>query len=228
MVAWRVANSLTVLLRQINEAAPGRDKSSDGSIGDAAHATRSSDHNPWIEDPPGPNVVSARDITHDPDSGADMGEISRALIASRDKRIKYVIFNRRWARSYGRAATDGTWLPAWSWQPYAGPNPHEKHMHVSVVSTKALYDSEVPWALPEPEPKDYGTAHMALPKVGPGSEGPMVAHVQRALKLADDDGKFGPGTEAAVKAFQSERNLDPVDGVCGGDTYRALGFGVRV
>ncbi len=228
MVAYRVAESLNVLLRQINEAAPERSKASDGAIGDAAHASRTSDHNPWIEDPPGPNVVSARDITHDPGSGADMGVISRALVASRDKRIKYVIFNHRWARSYGRAATDGTWLPAWSWQPYSGPNPHEKHMHISVVSTKALYDSEVLWRLPQSEPKVYGTVSMVLQKVGPGSVGPMVALVQRALKLADDDGEFGPGTLAAVKAFQAAHNLTPVDGICGGDTYRALGLGVKV
>ncbi len=227
MVAYRVAESLNVLLRQINEVAPGRSKASDGAIGDAAHASRTSDHNPWIEDPPGPNVVSARDVTHDPDSGADMAVISRALIASRDKRIKYVIFNHRWARSYGRAATDGTWLPAWSWQPYSGPNPHEKHMHVSVASSKALYDSEVPWKLPEPEPKDYGTVTMTLPKLGLGSEGPLVAHVQRALKLSDVDGKFGRGTDAAVRAYQTANGLEPVDGVCGGDTLGSLGFGVK-
>jgi hypothetical protein len=46
-MAWRVARSLEVLLGQFNAACPGRSKASDGSIGDAAHATRDSDHKPW-------------------------------------------------------------------------------------------------------------------------------------------------------------------------------------
>ena len=44
-MAWRVARSLDVLLGQLNALAPERSKASDGSIGDAAHASRSSDHN---------------------------------------------------------------------------------------------------------------------------------------------------------------------------------------
>ena len=83
MVAWRVADSLGVLLKQINQLAPGRSKVSDGSIGDAAHQSRESDHNPWVLDPPGPNVVTARDFTHDPKNGADMAVVSEALRQSK-------------------------------------------------------------------------------------------------------------------------------------------------
>src|SRR5215472_9581086 len=61
---WRVAKSLARLRTQINDAFPQRSKSSDGTIGDAAHASRSSDHNPWIVDD-GIGVVSAFDVTHD-------------------------------------------------------------------------------------------------------------------------------------------------------------------
>jgi len=93
MVAWRVAQSLNVLLHQINEHAPNRDRRSDGSIGDAAHATRTSDHNPWILDPPGPNVVSARDFTHSPATGCDIGEIFEAIRLSKDRRGEDLIFD---------------------------------------------------------------------------------------------------------------------------------------
>src|SRR5688572_743005 len=62
---WRVAESLNVLLKQINAKAPHRNKKSDGSIGDDKHRTRNSDHNPWIRDGSS-DVVTARDITHDP------------------------------------------------------------------------------------------------------------------------------------------------------------------
>ena len=46
--AWIVAPSLDALLAQLNALAPGRSRASDGSIGDAAHAARTSNHNPWL------------------------------------------------------------------------------------------------------------------------------------------------------------------------------------
>ena len=87
MIAWRVARSLVRLIDQCNAAWPNRSKVSDGTIGDAAHATRASDHNPWY----GPGIVTAADITHDPAHGADMHKLAASLVASRDRRIKYCL-----------------------------------------------------------------------------------------------------------------------------------------
>ena len=36
-MSWRVARSLLVLFDQLNAAAPGRSRSSDGTVGDLAH-----------------------------------------------------------------------------------------------------------------------------------------------------------------------------------------------
>lgn len=136
---------LDVLLDEIDSIAPGRDKGSDGWIGDPDHQTRTSDHNPEDSEdadfPGNPDdQVDARDFTHDPDSGADMRWISEQLRLSLDRRIKYVIFNRRIFSSYATATRK-----AWEWGPYSGSNPHDHHMHVSVVDR--YHDEIRPWGI---------------------------------------------------------------------------------
>lgn len=135
-MAWRVARSLLTLRDQVDAAAPNRSKQSDGTIGDAAHASRSSDHNPHVRDG-ATGIVTAIDITHDPAGGADMGIVSEAIRRSGDPRRKYVIFNRRIA-----SASSG-----WAWRAYGGSNPHINHMHLSVQPTKALYDGTRAWSI---------------------------------------------------------------------------------
>jgi hypothetical protein len=60
-----------------------------------------------------------------------------------------------------------------------------------------------------------------------GSKGAQVRMVQTALRREgldlDDDGDFGPDTEAAVEDFQNRNGLE-VDGVVGPDTLAALGL----
>lgn len=134
---WRIARSLDALLRKVNAAAPSRSKRSDGAIGDAAHATRDSDHNPWVR-VHGIGVVTARDFTHDPAGGCDAGELAQSLVDSRDPRIKYVIWNRRIA-----SAT----TQSWTWRHYPGENPHTHHVHVSVASEERLFDDDRTWTI---------------------------------------------------------------------------------
>lgn len=136
-MSWRVAESLEILRLQLNEAFPDRSVLSDGSIGDTDHSNRTSDHNPHC----GPGVVTARDFTHDPEKGADMGKVSEALRRSRDGRIKYVIYNRQMFSAYPTSA-----YPAWTWRPYSGPNAHLQHMHVS-VNCGGHMDSTTPWEI---------------------------------------------------------------------------------
>lgn len=126
---WVVDRGLLVLRDQINAAWPNRSKDSDGTIGDAAHAARDSDHNPESPAPAGnpDRQVDALDVTHDPAHGADMGRVSEAIRQSKDVRVKYVIFSRR---IFYPTSRNG--YAAWSWQPYSGSDPHTNHMHVSV------------------------------------------------------------------------------------------------
>ncbi len=55
-----------------------------------------------------------------------------------------------------------------------------------------------------------------------GSNGDLVKKMQEVLGV-DADGDFGPGTERAVKAWQSENGLTP-DGIVGPKTMQAMGI----
>lgn len=207
MADWHVAASLNVLLGQLNAKAPNRSKESDGSIGDAAHASRSSDHNPWYR-----NTVTARDFTHDPAHGLDGQWLRDQLIASRDPRIKYVIWRRKITSGAGGPA-------AWVQRSYSGSNPHEKHVHVSVVATPACEDTR-PWNLGG-RPNGGGPGR-GRPILKLGSKGPDVALLQRFLGL-DDDGIFGPKTKEAVIRYQKMQGL-VADGIVGNLTWDKIGL----
>lgn len=225
-MAWRVARSLDVLLGRINQLAPARSRASDGSIGDTAHAWQgsASDHNPWyVLD--GMPIVTARDFTQDPAHGADMGVLTERLRQSLDRRIKYVIYNRR--------IFSGPAGPApFVWRTYSGSDPHTNHAHVSVVASR-LCDDTSPWAIspaapaPTPTPVPDWTTEliMSLPTLQRGANGHAVANVQALLNTHGyelvEDGDFGPKTGSAVRNFQARRQLT-VDEIVGPQTYRSL------
>lgn len=124
---WRLANSLVKLREQVNTAYPNRNKASDGTIGDTAHATSASDHNPNAQ-----GVVTALDLTHDPANGLDI--MNFAEVIKSDPRVKYLIANRLiWWRG--------------DWYDYTGSNPHTKHIHISVSATPSVYDNSNDWKL---------------------------------------------------------------------------------
>lgn len=140
MGAWRNCNASMTLLAYVNARWPLRDKASDGTIGDAAHATRDSDHNPWVINN-GMGVVRARDIDVDGIDAGWLAEQLRLRGAAGDPRLTgggYVILNRR----ITRADFSG-------WSVYTGVNPHTAHMHVSFSLNAAGYDSTAPWAFGE-------------------------------------------------------------------------------
>ena len=196
-MAWRVAKSLEKLRSQINEAWPERSKSSDGTIGDAAHASRSSDHNPWVKDR-GTGVVTGMDITNDKD-GPVSHDLALALVASRDKRIKYIISNGQICSGSEQDR------PAWKWRKYTGSNPHRKHVHISVKPTKAHYDSTAPWRIEnearitlaslEAEPDD--TAPHAAPADAPKTGISEGAKIGAGLGVAGLLSQFWEGIQQA-------------------------------
>lgn len=221
-MTWRVAKSEDKLLAEINAFAPNRSKASDGSIGDAAHASRSSDHNPFIKDKNGIGVVRARDFTHDPKGGFDSYIFADSLAKARDPRVSYIISNSR------------IWNATQGWRPYHGSNPHDHHCHVSVSESAALYDDTSDWKweiwykpakLDQPTPAAPGDRPAPTPVDRPvlrrGMKGSAEIKALQALLHIKEDGDFGPATERAVRAFQTSRGL-AADGVVGAYTWRAL------
>lgn len=218
---WRLAKSLERLRDQVNARFPNRNKRSDGTIGDAAHRSRESDHNPWVRDG-SIGVVTALDLTHDLRVGLDTWAMAEHLRRGRDPRIKYVISNKRIFSST---------TSAWNWRHYTGSNPHSSHIHVSVNSTRARFDDTGDWNLGwgwdetlDTSPQDPNAPDPDSPTLRPilrrGLRGDDVRTVQRLLML-DQTSIFGPLTEAAVRAFQKREKLI-VDGIVGPATWGKL------
>lgn len=221
-MSWRVARSLLVLRDEVDALAPGRSRASDGTIGDAAHASRSSDHNPYIIDAQGIGVVRALDVTHDPDGGLDaydLAERLRQLGAAGDPRIRYVISNGRIA-----SPRDG-----WRWRRYTGVNAHTSHTHLSVVEDAAGYDSTAPWGLTgEPDVIAYNTRNSfqvrqlqtMLNRAAEDQGGFLASAGSRALKV---DGHAGALTFAAVAEMLDRGAQDAFAGEAAADLLTLLG-----
>lgn len=135
--------ALDRLWKDFDARFPGRDRSSDGWIGDRAHQVERSGHNP--DDTPGslPEYedadsiaeVRAIDIDADLGSGVTMQQVADAIVktAADRERVAYLILNRR-------IIGDHT---GWKWQRYTGGNPHTSHLHVSGKPGKD--DAAGPW-----------------------------------------------------------------------------------
>lgn len=238
---WKRCKALIQLVSQVNAAYPGRDTSSDGSVGDADHASRDSDHNPWVIDPAdNVGVVTAQDIDEDlNETTHSIKGIVDAIVASRDIRVKYVIYEGQMCRSYPAHG-----LKAWEWGPYTGKNAHKHHAHISVKAEKEFWNDDSPWSIgsaagaPAEKPADSNTSDESASKPADqptegqaqppirdlkiGDRGEDVAKLQAKLGVKIDK-IFGPATRKAVIKFQAGRRLS-TDGIVGANTRKALGL----
>lgn len=211
-MSWRLAKALLKLRDQVNGRWPNRSRDSDGSIGDTSHSSRTSDHNPNDA-----GVVCAIDLTHDPRSGFDSYAFAEVLRTAKDRRIGYLISNRRICSST---------VEPWKWRHYSGVNPHDHHIHISVQQDASLYDDEALWSLDgSPMPKPSNVVPVAPRTLQRGDSGEAVRDLQGMLNgkgiQISVDGVFGQATYAGLKRFQSARGLI-ADGICGPQTWAAL------
>lgn len=214
-MAWRLARALEKLRSQVNGQWPNRGKASDGSVGDTSHNARKSDHNPDAN-----GIVHAIDITHDPKSGFDSYAFADMLLKKQDPRISYIISNRRIG-----SGPNGT-QPG-KWRKYNGSNPHDHHVHISVVGGSAA-DRVTDWDIggTAPVAEDVVSSYVAPPPtLRKGDKGGQVQTMQGRLNAHGDnievDGDFGPKTATALRLFQQRSGL-VADGVAGPMTWAAL------
>ena len=165
MATWTLVPCLATLRSEFNVLAPFRLKTSDGSIGDPAHADSSSDHNPDetgntpSEDADSINEVHAIDVDKDlRRTDWTMAKAVQIIVLrhrdGRDDRLQNVIHNRViWSRSWG-----------WTARTYTGSNAHIEHAHFGARYTTSEENDTRPWGLlaaAEAEEDDMATITQA-------------------------------------------------------------------
>lgn len=237
-----LTKGLTNVRAEFNATFGGRDKKSDGWIGDYKHSTGSSGHNPdktgkgEYRDGDSKDEVRAIDVDKDlrdaSGRGVTMERVVQYILTKLRAGVympfRYIIFNRRiWTRSNG-----------WRTQDYTGPNGHTEHAHFSGDFTEkadewtgklglAALTAKV--TAPKPSPSKPGT----LPVHANGSRvnskdknnvGTDVATLQRFIgdRTGTPDGNYGDKTTSGVKWYQKEilgLKGNDVDGIAGPKTW---------
>lgn len=213
-MAWRLAPTLVQFRKEVNEHYPLRDKTSDGTLGNAAHAASVSDHNPDSR-----GVVCAIDIDEDVDGSKttvyprfNPGQalatvVDRVLELARAgqlPQLNYVIYEGRiWSRRTG-------FTP----KVYTGVNAHDHHGHFSVYHDPRLADLLTPWNIAPKAPVKPRISLTAVnraliaggagPDLGGGTND--VQQLQRLLGI-EADGLVGPATRDAVWEYLRTHNL---------------------
>lgn len=211
-----LTRGLTSWRGEIDTVFPNRDKSSDGWIGDQAHQSGISGHNPDLtgraeyKDGDSKNEVRAVDLDADlKNPKFSMEQLVQWVItlarAGAYVPFRYIIYKGRiWARSDG-----------WKTRTYNGKNKHNGHAHFSGDYTQkadewtgklglAAYVKKV---TTPPPPKPPATPPKGLPNYKLGqrvlkkgsSPGSDIAHIQR---VAGGEKHFGPADGIADERFR--------------------------
>lgn len=208
VATWHLAPSLVQLQKDL-DAEFGADRPNDGTIGDQAHAARSSEHNPDNDPDPMPHgAVSAIDVYTDANGKTWItdAEFDKLLaVLKKDARVWYVIHKGHiWSRTHN-----------WAKTAYTGTNPHTTHVHISLMQTKGAHDSTASWKLKGLKgAKPTTPAEPKLTKlaagVAPGKRHAQVVFLKRLLIAAGyaknditDPAStvYGKGTEDSVNRF---------------------------
>lgn len=136
---WFLAPGLVVLAEQIDAEWPDPEPG-DGTVASKDHdkVSPTSDHRPFPYDAQTGAIVRALDAGETSETITQ--GIVNAMVASRDPRIMYIIYEGKSVWSIGHNG-----YPAWVWQPYLGPAPHDTHFHLSTKRTATADNDTRPW-----------------------------------------------------------------------------------
>lgn len=155
------------VLAEATALAPTRNRASDGIVGDADHAARSSDHNGatagQVDNQPGRvGLVHAVDVTHDPpvfDAHAYAEQVRQRCASGQERRIAYIVSHDFAANADRIASPSLKVMPGagfgkrWQWRRKAG-GAHANHAHYSIVyETWAEQSSGPLFSEPSPSPE---------------------------------------------------------------------------
>lgn len=200
--------ALVSLRNEFDQLAPGRDKTTDGWIGDRAHRQRSSDHNgdesgatPY-EDSDNVDEVHALDVDGTgpwPDRlpfGLLVDEIVKRHRLGLDDRLQNVIHNGRIAsRSWG-----------WTWRAYGGSNAHTGFAHFGCRYTSAHANNTKSWGLIARFRKDDTMTNEQIQQL---ADAIAKAVMDSAVKVGEEPWKFSTAIGyIARKAYEIDRTLD--------------------
>lgn len=166
-VTCRCPPIVHTLWSSADRVAPGRSTASDGCCASAAHHTQNPDSDHEAD---ASGWAHAGDVTHDLahrfDSWQRADELRLACKTGVEKRVKYIISNRRIASAKG----------GWVWRRYSGPNAHDHHMHVSFLTGYEL--STAPFF-------DYGIAGVDGQPRNPGTTAPLPVVLTYTYDMED-------------------------------------------
>lgn len=209
---------LLELADEFDEVGPSRSTESDGSIGDTAHQSRSSNHN--RDDTSGSSTPQS-DSDGDPDIRAidvtDKGpwingftmqkgvdKIVARCKSGQEKRLVEIIYN-----GYCWYASNG-----WNRKTYTGSNPHDKHAHFGAkADTGKLENDRSPWGIAE----EWGDMGGFLP--AKGDSGEHVKYWQNFLNWlgypCEADGDYGDATEKAYWDWRDDHGQNHPSSISG-------------
>lgn len=196
-----LAPTLVRLRNDLNARWPGRDKTTDGWIGDAAHRAQVSDHNPDRRT----GVVRALDVDKD---GIHIPSVVASMMIHPS--TNYVIHAERMYRRGDRFKP----------RAYTGSNKHHSHIHDSIMHSSGSENNKTEFTILK-----YGTSTWKNKILRLEMSGWEVKELQALLNAYGFslylDSAFGPNTDSAVRQFQRAMGIDS-DGIVGPITRSKL------
>jgi hypothetical protein len=211
MSSWYLDKGLETLRKQLVAKFP---KITIYSIGDTSHQASKSDHNPDKD-----GSVDAIDVMiAGPFKAKDAEWLFDSIVKYRDKRVSYVIYNKRIVSSTNSP---------WQIRKYSGNDPHTNHVHLSVTDKNR---SAAPWQLigdtakptpkPQPKPEVDEVTPADIEKITDAFTKVYQDNWWGAYHAAKDDEAYKKATPAQQKGWRQTRDI--VRGVVGGPVSESV------